>query len=259
MGSTGRPQVASEVQRAAGAPHASAGRTLLLPPGGLIMTDGSPLAFLDLSGLQAAIFFVVRVVLGALAGFLTWLAAGPLLRLLHRLVFRRPARAVPVTVGRVAAAILVGVLVFLYFPIGGGGLGWGWGPGSGGGPGAGPGEGGTARDSGAARGEPTRTQKTEKAGKDVLTVEMIPSKAYTPGSKRYYLVEEGRPRTLEEVEMILKKGQGRWGQVRIVIYANSIAEEHPAVRELEQLAERYDLTVSRAHVQRDRKLPSKSS
>jgi hypothetical protein len=210
-------------------------------------------AFLDLPDITGVVFFVVRIVLGVLAGFVAWLAGGPLVRLLYRLAFHRPAPALPVTVGRLGLGILVGVLVFLYFPVGGLGLGWGWGPGSGGGPGAGPGPGGTALGGSGEKGktgkiEPTTPDKGQtKRGKDVLTVELVTSKRYEPGSRRYYLVDgKGMPRTLAEVEAILKQGKGRWGQVRIVVYANagysdSEVGDHPAVTALKQLATRYGL------------------
>jgi len=205
------------------------------------MTGAGPLAFLDLSEFQGIIFFVVRLFLGIVAGFLAWLGSGPLLRLLYRLAFHRPAPSVPLTVGRLAVAILVGVLVFLYFPIGGGGLGWGWGPGSGGGPGAGPGKGGTALGKGEGKEKPGTTFKEpseKEPAKELLTIALIPSKLYEPGSDRYYLVGgDWPPKTLQEVKKVLEAGKGRWAQLRIVIYANSVSEAAPAVHRLEELAE----------------------
>jgi hypothetical protein len=202
-------------------------------------------AFLDLSGIQQAIFFIVRVFLGIVAGLLGWLVGGPLVRLLHRLAFRRPAGGLPVFVGRLAIAVLVGFLVFWYFPIGGGGRGWGWGPGSGGGPGAGPGKGGTELDSGTGKGKGQYTapeNTARKPGKETLVIELIASKQYEPGSDRYYLVGGKLPALkLQEIGEILKTGEGRWGQVEIRIYANSVAEDHPAVVELKQLTERQGL------------------
>jgi len=220
-------------------------------------------AFLDLSGIQQAIFFIVRVFLGVVAGLLGWMAGGPLIRLLHRVVFRRPARYLVVFVGRLAIALLVGLLVFWYFPIGGGGRGWGWGPGQGGGPGAGPGRGGTDLETGTGKGKGEYTSPEEtsrKIGKDTLLIEMVPSKRYEPGSDRYYLVGgKALPQDLAEVAEVLKLGEGRWGQVEIRIYANSVAEDHPAVVELKRLMERQGLHWVRPpeYLKKEKKLPDK--
>jgi hypothetical protein len=204
-------------------------------------------AFLDLSDLQGVIFFVVRIVLGVVAGFVTWLAGGPLVRLLYRLAFQRPAPGAPVLAGRLVLAVLVGVLVFLYFPIGGGGLGWGWGPGSGGGPGAGPGAGGSALGGSGEKGQTHKIANTARKGQTisehgVLTVELVPSKLYKKDSYRYYLLGgKGPARTIEEVENALKQGKGRWRQMRIIIPPDSVDEGHDAVTALKKLANHYRL------------------
>jgi hypothetical protein len=203
--------------------------------------------FLDLSDIQGLIFFAVRIVLGIVAGVVAWLAGGPLVRLLWRLAFQRPAPRTSVTVGRLTLGVLLGVLTFLYFPIGGGGLGWGWGPGSGGGPGAGPGPGGSALGGNGQKGQTRKITSTARKGETTpepgtLTIELVPSKRYQPGSYRYYLIERREPaRTLDEVEAALKKDKGRWRLMRIIIPPNSAYADHPAVAALKELANHYGL------------------
>lgn len=64
---------------------------------------------------------------------------------------------------------------------------------------------------------------------------------------RYYVVEgETQPRTLIEVKRIVKERQEKAGVrgIELLIYENSVARNHAAVRDLEQWARQNDLTVT---------------
>lgn len=64
---------------------------------------------------------------------------------------------------------------------------------------------------------------------------------------RYYVIEgETQPRTLTEVKRMVKERQDKAGVrgIELLIYENSVARNHPAVRDLERWAQQNDLTVT---------------
>jgi hypothetical protein len=212
--------------------------------GGQFMGDATPFAALwadfDLSGIRDFIFLVLRLFLAVAAAFLAWLLAGPLLRALYRVVVRRPAPGFPVSVGRLASAVAVGVLVFWYLPIGGGGGGLGlFGGGSGSGSGAGPG----GPHEGTGKGKDETAKDAGIPGTEVLRIEMVVSKRVPRGDDRYYLKDgQEPPRNLESIKKLLEENNKRWGQMEIIIYANGPAEESGAVQDLKELARQHGLT-----------------
>jgi hypothetical protein len=200
-----------------------------VPPGGC-------LAFLDLSGVEGFIFFALRIFLAGVFAVVAWFVSGPVIRLLYRLAFHRPTPGPALFTGRAGSAVLVGVLVFLYFPLGGG-LGWGWGPGSGGGPGLGPGLGGSpGTGTGKGEGKTSKEGTEQEPGKDVLRIELAWEGLYDEGSDRYYVVQgKGAPRALGDVEELLRQNPGRWGKVEVIMYKNGPDEKTLAVQQLKKL------------------------
>jgi hypothetical protein len=187
------------------------------------------------------LFFAVA---GAIIG---WFITPPIVRLLGRLAFHKPPAPILVRVTRVLGAILVGVLVFQFFPFGSGGGGGG---GSGGGTGAGVGNKKGNGSSQAAAGKKTEAAKKVEgpapAGKEVLAIELIASKLYEKDSGRYYLLKgQEPPRDLDEIKQYLKANKDRLRLVNILLYADSVYEEHPAVTDLKEAIEALGLPWSR--------------
>jgi hypothetical protein len=183
----------------------------------------------------------------AVGGF----GCGGLLRLLARMTVRHPVpRPMKLTVqllGAVACALLVWKLAF-----GPGGSGWGGGEGFGLGSGSGNGQATTSKA------EPLFTPDTKRtpepipqpspAAGEILRIEMLGGERVR--QERFYLVEGDRePKTLAELRQTLKARQGDKAKpplkgIEIVIYENSVAQNHPAVRDLERWARQNDLAVT---------------
>jgi hypothetical protein len=197
-------------------------------------------ADLDVGGIREIVTVALRGFVAVVAAFLIWIVSGPLLRLLYRAATRRPAPGWAVGGGRLASAVLVGLLVFWYLPLGGGG-GSGWGLfGGGGGSGTGPGKGGPGEGTGTGK---EKTTKETREGKEVLLVELIVPRPGVEPDGRFYLVGgKEPPRKLEEIDKLLQENQGRFGQMEIRCYANTPAEESRPVRDLKALAVRRGLT-----------------
>jgi hypothetical protein len=193
---------------------------------------------------MAAFWLVIRVFAGVAGAVVGWLFSGLLVRLLVRLAFHRPTPRPILLLGRMVVAVVAGLLVYYYLHPGGSG---GWGLGGGGfglgGGGTGPGTGSSSTSAETRKAETART--TAKASPaDTLRIEMLGGDRY-PGEGRYYLIQGKMPaQTLEEVESILKQDRGRYHKMEIVIYLDSVAEDHQAVSWLRSLAARYDLSLT---------------
>jgi len=190
------------------------------------------------------VFWIALRILAAVAGaFVGWLTTGHLVRLLVRLAFQRPTPRPILAVARVVGAVLVGLLVYYYFP--GGSGGWGFGGGGPGGGGSGKGGNGTGTTATAATGKNATMKAAEPTvAADTLIVEMLGGERYK-GEGRFYLVRSKEPaRTLQEVSELLQKNKGRYRKLEILIYPDSVAREHPAITQLAGLADRLGLTLS---------------
>lgn len=193
----------------------------------------------------------------AIAGAATTggLGCGLLFRSIVRLSVHRSASrnfVVPVQLlGAVASALAVWAWVF---GIGGGGLGYG-GFGLGAGTGQGPGT------------EPQRIQSTDSelqptslsppattpvpdtipTPKGLLRIEMLGGRQVKEG--RFYLLEGEEPaRTLADLKEAIHQRQMKDPSavkgIEIVIYETSVAQDHPAVKDLEKWAHQNELTVT---------------
>jgi hypothetical protein len=200
------------------------------------MTLGTLLGAIDVT---ATLFCALRVAAGIGGALAGWFVTGPVVRLLYRGAFQRPAPGWVLPWARLGGAALFGLLLFYFLPLGGG-SGFGWGPGAGGGPGLGPGNG-----SGKLADDKTeRVNKTVKnAGKDLesLEIELVGGTRFL-GSGRFYLINRREPAmALEEVEDYFKKHQERLADyVTIVLTPNqSVDAGHPAVLRLNTIIEKY--------------------
>jgi hypothetical protein len=209
-----------------------------------ICVTGEPLwALLDggLSDLLLVVVKVLAVLVGAVAG---WFVGGWVTRLLVRLAFHKTIPPYPLLLARLASAVLVGWLVYLYLDH----LGFGTGGGSGGGKGAGvgPGKDGKGKDSGSVRpgqrdkDQAVRDRRASKAEKEeVSPVRMLGGSDVKEG--RFYLVKikgKDTPMNRDEVTPYLEgyRHDLKKKPLRILIYRNSVHEAHASIKYLETLA-----------------------
>lgn len=211
------------------------------------MTTPIILAQLDSFDLPSLAMLGVKVFLAIAAGFAGFYLSTPLIALLYRLAFQKPAPQSVKVPGRLVCAMILGILAFFYIPLGSGGFGWGGGSGSGG-PGDGGGQVANGKDT-EKKDQNKGTGKNEKKKGETLAIEMMVSEVYQKNYRdtgKYYLIQgEKEPRTLEEIKALLTRNKNKWSQLEIIIYANSMASSHPAVLALEQTAEQFQLDVTR--------------
>lgn len=191
-------------------------------------------------GFQEWLFWVFRVAAGLGTAFIAWLCLGPVIQLLVRAAFHKKLPNWAVAWLRLVGAILLGVLVYYYLPLGGGP---GWGPGSGG-PGAGPGSGTADENKGGKQIPPGKqpesksaTKDSAEAGTEILHIELLGGARYK-NDERYYLLDRKEPaKTLADVDEFLQQNPGRYKIVHLVLTRDSVFEEHPAVTRLQRLAQ----------------------
>src|SRR5262249_19784083 len=96
-------------------------------------------------------------------------------------------------------------------------------------------------------------ERSPAAESETLRVEMLGGARVE--QQRFYLLQgEERPRTLEGLQEVLaerRKQKPPLRSLEIVIYENSVAAEHPAVKDLEKWAREHDLAVTLTFPKRD--------
>ena len=199
-----------------------------------------------MSELAAIAFFVLRVAAAIGAAIVAWFLTGPSVRMLYRIATRRGIPGWIVPWARLAGAVVCGLLVFYFLPLGGG-AGWGWGPGAGGGPGRGPGQGGQqSTNSKKEESQKEQTDKTlpAKMLREPVAIELIGGEQYK-GDEKYYLLWRQPPAlSLGEVEDQFKKNKEAW-EVHIVLTPNSVGEGQGAFMRLKNLADKYGIPTVR--------------
>lgn len=182
---------------------------------------------------QIAPFFLFIRIAAAIGGALVgYFLSGPVLRMLYRLAFQRPAPGWLLPLGKLSSATVIGLLIFFFLPLGGGD-GWGWGPGWGTGAGSDGGD-----KAGKSKGK--QAASSEGAVREKLEIELLGGKKYA-GDERFYLVKRTPPaKTLAEVEELLKDQADKL-EVHILLTdeSESVARSHPAFRRLRDLLQRY--------------------
>jgi hypothetical protein len=185
---------------------------------------------------------ILSVIGGAAIGAL---AVGFAARRLGKWVGMRDARAPALNALRVLGAVAGGWVVWLVV------FGPGSGPFGGGGGsffgshGQGEGSGKTGASSAVATAKSASPQTFVAPRHAALRITILGGARVA--NERFYLVEgEKEPRTLAELKTVLKEQQQKAGvmAVELLIYENSVARNHPAVKELEQWAQQSDLTVT---------------
>jgi hypothetical protein len=203
------------------------------------MTLGLLLGVIDVT---ATVFWVLRIGL-ALGGVVVgWFVSGPVIRLLYRGAFRRPAPGWLMPWARLGGAALIGLLVFYFLPLGWGG-GWGWGAGAGGGPGLGTGDGSAYTKAEKAAIADKNGETSKKNDIEALEIELVGGTRYQ-GEGRFYLIKRRQPAVnLGEVEAYIKKNKERLAEyITIVLTPESVAAQHGAVLRLITIIEDNDRT-----------------
>jgi hypothetical protein len=204
------------------------------------------MAFLGLD-IQELFFEALRLLVAAVIAVVGWFVSGPIIQTLWYLAFRKAAPEWVAGWLRLAVAILVGVLAWLYLPIG---SGWGGGGSGGGqGPGVGPFKGqGTdvstqsGKGTGAGPGTGTGTDKST-AGKNVLTIEVLGGAAVKEG--RFYVVQKKQPPVdWGALKQYLGDTEGSWAEIRILLSGDSIFEDDIVVRRVRDWATEHGIKRS---------------
>jgi hypothetical protein len=179
-------------------------------------------------------FKIIAALGGAVIG---WLLAGPVVRLLVRGAFHRPASSGTVFAGKICGAGLVGTLFFFLVGLGGN---FGFGPGGGGGgKGSGPGNGGNGSADKKDQGSDKKSDTSPKL-RPILEIELLGGEHYKDDG-RFFLLHRKEPAlTLKEVEQYFQKNQGNL-EVRIILTAQSVSQSTNTVERLRMLADKYKL------------------
>jgi hypothetical protein len=185
---------------------------------------------MSLFGLPEAALWVLRVIAAIGGVFVGWFVSDPLARVGYRLIAGKPIPGWTLPWIKITGALVLGLLVYYFIPLGGGPGGWGYGPGLGGGPGKGPGEGGGETQGKAASGKAEKQQSMakdkpgEKSPEAVvrkpIEIEVLGGKRY-PGDNRYYVLRStDKAMTLLEVEGHFKEHGGKL-ELRIIVTSES--------------------------------------
>jgi hypothetical protein len=210
---------------------------------------------------------LVAIVGGAVIGAFV---CGIIFRLMVRFSTKRYPPHVLLQAVRMLGGLACGLLVYLLVSSGGGGFGLGIGGlGLGGGQGkstatatgTGTGKGTgtevTSKDPATAKGSTeTKNDKSDKTEPlAMLKVEMLGGKRYQSDSNRFYLIEDDKePKTLTELVTIVQEKQKQPGfpGIEIVIYkTGSVANTHPAVKDLKDRAQGLGLAVKTTILDQD--------
>jgi hypothetical protein len=197
----------------------------------------TPLSLLGVIDVTATVLWVLRIGLALGGAVIGWFVSGPVIRLLYRGAFRRPAPGWLMPWARLGGAALVGLLIFYYLPLGGGG-GWGWGLGAGAGPGLGTGDGSGYTKAEKAAIADKNGETSKKNYLEALEIELVGGTSYQ-GEGRFYLIKRRQPAVnLAEVDDHIKKNKERLGEyVTIILTPESVAAQHGAVLRLVTIIE----------------------
>jgi hypothetical protein len=182
-------------------------------------------------GLPEVVYQVLRIVAAALGAVGGYIVAGPVVGTLVKLAFQRKLPDTAVLVVRIAAAVLVGALIYFYLPLGPGAGGGGSGTGGGTGDGTGSGVPGN-RDTGKPGKDkgftttgkdvkPPDKDKKEEIRDDVLAIEIIGGNRYKGDERWYYLSSQVKTLDFDELDTFLGKNKGTWKTIYIILTDDS--------------------------------------
>jgi len=200
-----------------------------------------PLAMIDM-GMN--LLKILAIAGGAAVGAL---GSGLLLRLVGKLSLGRKVPRIPLRVVQLIGGATLGVAVYWAFGPGGSGFGGDGSGFSGKGPGDSLSTDMDSRPDPLAAKEPARNERPP-TGSDVLRVEMLGGDRVK--QDRFYLLEgDKQPRNLADLRNAIRarreaKDKPELERLEIVVYEDSVAPDHPAVRDLKKWAEQNHLSVT---------------
>jgi hypothetical protein len=177
------------------------------------------------------LFIKVPAAIGG--AFVGYVASGPVVRLLYRAAFHRPAPGWIMPLGKLAGGALFGAILFLLVSLGGNG-GWGLFPGRG----SGSGDGIAAKGESNGKSTPGKIEPPRER----LDIELLGGVRIT-GEGRYYLLDkESQAKTLEEVEAAIKDRADKI-EIHLLATDESVAKKHQARTRLSELLQRYRIPL----------------
>ena len=185
------------------------------------------------------LIWTFKVIAGLGGAIIGYFLAGPVVRLLYRGAFHRPAPSGAIFAGKLCGAGLVGVLFFFLV-----GLGGRWfGPG-GGGNGNGTGNGGhssSEKKGGDGQADDKKSDDSPKL-RQILEIELLGGKRYK-GEGRFYLLHRKEPAaTLKEVQKYFQENKDL--EVHIILRTApemSVSQSTGTVIRLRELADKYGI------------------
>jgi hypothetical protein len=196
--------------------------------------------------------FFLKLLAVAGGGVLGAAGAGGAVKGMTKYTVRKEAPRTLVLPSRIAGGVAAGLGVWLWaFGAGGSGLGVGSGGlGGGGGRFMGyepPEQEAKERDANADRKQGDKAGQVEAPVRHAARIEMLGGSRVQ--QDRFYIIDEQPPpRTLAEIRQILLARRNQENDpikaIEIIIYEDSVAKDHPAVRELEQWANQNGLQVT---------------
>jgi hypothetical protein len=198
-----------------------------------------PAAFLD-GGLADYLVWIFRIIAALGGAVIGYLLSGPVVRLLYRGAFHRPAPIGAVFTGKICGAGLLGCLFFFLVGLGGN---FGFGPGGGGGGtgnGNGDGKGGATADKSGDKRTGDKKDGSSQKLRTILDIELLGGKRYKDDGRFFLLNRKEPPLTLKEVEQHFHENKGNL-EVRIILTPQSVSEYTNTVKRLRMLADKYEL------------------
>lgn len=214
----------------------------------MVASDAIPVVGMFDLGMQ--ILKLLAVLGGATIGALL---GGLLVRACTKLSLRRNVPTPALRTVQALGAGALGLAVWMWV-FGSGGSGFGGSGSTGTGSGNHPSASGPTASTPPAKQPATTPPAQEPAPPEVVRVEMLGGEGVQ--EKRFYLLDgDKEARNLTDIRTALRerrdKGKGGLKGIEIVIYHNSVAKDHPAVRELERWARENDLNVNMSFPKRD--------
>jgi hypothetical protein len=189
---------------------------------------------------------ILAVVGGATVG---GLAIGLLVSVLSRFLFSTKMPRPAVMLVRLLGGVACGLAVWLILSTPGGSGLFGGGSSLFGGPGVGTGQGTGKETTTGPTGKGKTTSRDQfPTAREGETLRVVMLGGNRVKEERFYRLEgEGEPLTLAALKKAVKERQRNAAVkgIDIVIYEDSVAKDHPAVRDLENWSRENDLTVSR--------------
>jgi hypothetical protein len=198
-------------------------------------------ALVGLLALFGPLQMVLRVILVVGGIVVGALASGILFSLIASIFFKQPAPRSMRRFVQVLGAVALGLAAWkMPFGLGGNGEGFGSGFGLGG-------EARTGTDTASGEASRAEEEKSSRSEADTLRIEMLGGQRVQ--SERFYLLEgENEPKTLAELRKAIQARQQQEKPplkgIEIIVHEHSVAQSHPAVRDLERWARQKDLAVT---------------